>query len=512
MLENQMFTLRFQGEVPADEIDVDLTAVFEHEDGERTLVKGFYAGEGRYEVRFLPQRTGKYRYKVSGLFTREGEEVCEASELRGVIHADGTAFRDAHGRYFHPFGTTVYALVHQEEALVDTTMKTLKAAPFNKVRLCVFPKYMDYNRSDPPMYPYAFKDGKPDVSRPDFAFWKMLERRLMEFNDMGIEADLILFHPYDKWGFSHMAKEDCFRYLDYALRRLCAFPNIWWSLANEYDVVFSYAGMFPEFAAYVAEHDPYSHLLSNHQMLSPWDFSEPHTTHVCLQTKDVVHTAHLMATYHKPVLYDEVQYEGNLPWDWGSITPELLVERFWRACASGAYCTHGETFADPEKGEDQVLWWGKGGELHGKSPARIAYLRKLIESLPGKLEPLTNELFFPNEATLEGCRKDAKAGKYSPWMTAIITHTLTKEGLLFLKAMPERNFGHIGEDVYLYYLADQCAAVFDITLPENKQYRVTVIDTWEMTETAAFESASGKVRVPLPGKTGMAILARKISS
>ena len=33
-----------------------------------------------------------------------------------------------------------------------------------------------------------------------------------------------------------MPQADNFRYLDYLLRRLSAMPEIWWSLANEYDL------------------------------------------------------------------------------------------------------------------------------------------------------------------------------------------------------------------------------------------------------------------------------------
>lgn len=55
----------------------------------------------------------------------------------------------------------------------------------------------------------------------------------------GCEADLILFHPYDKgyWGFDSMPMEVNLRYLQYLQARLSSFHNVWWSLANEYDLV-----------------------------------------------------------------------------------------------------------------------------------------------------------------------------------------------------------------------------------------------------------------------------------
>ena len=73
-----------------------------------------------------------------------------------------------------------------------------------------------------------------------------------------------------------------------------------------------------------------------------------------------------------------------------------MTRNFWHTTVQGGYCTHGETFLpgtqEGEKatrtGEKDVVWWAKGGRLNGESPARIAFLREIIESLPGPLEPM----------------------------------------------------------------------------------------------------------------------------
>ena len=67
--------------------------------------------------------------------------------------------------------------------------------------------------------------------------------------------------------------------------------------------------------------------------------------------------------------------------------------------------------------------------------------------------------------------------------------------------------GHCGEQAYLTYLDDQCAAAFDLTLPENRSYRVEVLDTWNMERNTVLRGASGQVRIGLPGKPWMAVLA-----
>ena len=60
-----------------------------------------------------------------------------------------THFRYADGTWFYPFGTTVYAFSHQEDERVAETFETLAEAPFNKIRMCVFPKHYDYNHNEP---------------------------------------------------------------------------------------------------------------------------------------------------------------------------------------------------------------------------------------------------------------------------------------------------------------------------------------------------------------------------
>lgn len=215
MKQYETFELRFGGETLPDAwAQIDLTATFSCAQ-ESLTVKGFYDGEsdgrGVYVVRFLPQYAGVYRYQVRGAVTAEGEIVCEASspEAHGIVRAVGTHFAFADGAPYIPFGTTVYALISQDDALVEQTLQSLAAAPFNKLRLCVFPKDYDYNHNEPPLYAFARReDGSWDTSRPSIAFYQRLERILRRIAALGIQLDLILFHPYDRWGFAAMPQAE----------------------------------------------------------------------------------------------------------------------------------------------------------------------------------------------------------------------------------------------------------------------------------------------------------------
>jgi len=83
----------------------------------------------------------------------------------------------------------------------EQTLATLRKASFNKLRVCVFPKHYPWNKNEPPLYPFERDEaGAHDFTRFNPAFFQHFEKRVGELCDMGIEADIIIFHPYDRWG------------------------------------------------------------------------------------------------------------------------------------------------------------------------------------------------------------------------------------------------------------------------------------------------------------------------
>ena len=122
-------------------------------------------------------------------------------------------FAYADGTPHFSVGTTCYVWNHQGDALEAQTLETLKHAPFNKMRMCVFPKDYLFNKNEPEFYPFE-RDaaGGWDWTRFDPAYFRHLERRVADLLALGIEADIILFHPYDRWGFATMDAETDDRY------------------------------------------------------------------------------------------------------------------------------------------------------------------------------------------------------------------------------------------------------------------------------------------------------------
>jgi len=536
---NEMIEIAFQGEEPqGSKVKVDVKAEITGPEGTK-VIKGFYAGENTFKVRFLPETEGTYQYKVTGLVSGEGSmEVLPADEKHcGIVRAEGTHLVYKNGKAFYGFGTTVYALAHQSEELMDETMETLSHAPFNKVRMCLFPKHYNYNHNEPAHYAFSFKKGVEnpvfdvncnkgsetkaenliwDVDCPCFTFWDAFEYRLNQLFEMGIQVDLILFHPYDRWGFSTMPREDNLTYLDYLLRRFAAYPNMWWSLCNEYDLCGAKNSEdWESFGTFLAENDPYHHLIGNHNCFAIYDASKPFITHASIQRRKVSRVEEFMKKWGKPVCMDECAYEGNLLESWGNISGMEMTRRFWITTVTGGHCTHGETYLDPKLAysDDAIVWWARGGKLIGESPKRIAFLREIVESFPGPIEPMPSGLCAmlsrPREEIIE--KKELVPADNKAFFDAILQMD-DMERIRFADSEPEFA-GHVGEDVLLYYNDEQCPARRFVNLPTGKSYKIEAIDTWNMTREVIAEGAKGEeprgtyeVLMPAPARPYMALL------
>lgn len=391
--------LTFQGPRSGNPyLEVRLSAKFQGPSGS-VEVPGFYDGEGVYKVRFLPAAPGSYRWSTQSntpeLNGREGSfEVGPARPGRhGPVRAEGVRLLHADGTPHLSFGTTCYAWPHQEPNMREQTLRTLAASPFNKIRFCVFPKSFRYNENEPPLYPF---EGKPmrdwDWNRPNYAFLRHFEECVRKLDELGIQADIILLHPYDRWGFAKMPRDAEARFLRHVVARLAAFPNVWWSMANEYDLMPDrdeayWDGLFQ----LVRDADPFGHLRSVHNCGRWYDHAKPWVTHLSVQSGDVAAGRDLRKKFGKPVVFDEVCYEGDIEEIWGNISAREMVHRFWLGTVCGAYVGHGETYRHPK----DLLWWAKGGELRGESPKRIAFLRRVVEeTAPTGLTPMEDDWMY----------------------------------------------------------------------------------------------------------------------
>ena len=128
--------------------------------GQMETVSGFAAGESHL-LRWMPMRTGIWRYTLrAGDWCETGELECLPAKEgnHGPVQARDMAFIYADGTPFQPFGTTCYAWNHQPEEVQRKTLETLKLTPFNKLRMCVFPKHMIYSENEPELFPFRRRE------------------------------------------------------------------------------------------------------------------------------------------------------------------------------------------------------------------------------------------------------------------------------------------------------------------------------------------------------------------
>jgi hypothetical protein len=156
------------------------------------------------------------------------------------------------------------------------------------------------------------------------------------------------------------------------------------------------------------------------------------------------------------------------------------VHRFWEGTIAGSYVGHGETFLHPE----DILWWSKGGILHGESPMRLAFLRTVLEDSPPEgIEPMDK---------WQDPRLAGRAGRY-----------------------------------YLHYFGNESPTVWRFALPKSGladgiRFTVEVLDTWNCTITPVegvftakrldnytFVDAEERT-VPLSGQPRLALRIKRI--
>ena len=335
--------------------------------------------------------------------------------------------------------------------------------------MCVFPKSYVFNANEPQHYPF---EGTPlhdwDFTRPNPEFFRHFEARVEQLGALGVEADLILFHPYDRWSFAEMSPRDDDRYLRYVTARLGAYANVWWSLANEWDLMWSKElADWERYARVIKEQDPYGHLTSIHNAMEFYDHSRPWVTHCSVQKTDEYRTAENTTEWRqrwrKPIVIDECAYEGDIEWSWGNITGEELVRRFWEGAVRGGYVGHGETYMNA----DDVLWWSKGGALVGSSPERIAFLRRILE--------------------------DASDDAYEPSRDRNLIRAEAADGRCLL-----------------YYFGFTQPRVHTFSVPEDTQYAVDIIDTWNTTIERLAEPRSGTFELDLPARPFIAVRLTRV--
>lgn len=465
-----VFEIQLQGPSAGSPFfEVELSAEFVQGD-KKLKVPGFYDGAGIYRIRFSPDALGKWTYQTSSnheaLAGKSGEFECIAPSANnhGPLQIANTyCLQYADGRPYYAVGTTAYQWTSVKQSIQEQTVASLAASPFNKIRMCVFPKTYKYgNDTEPWQYPFRREDGQNDYSQPNYDFFQNFDKRIQQLLDLGIQADVILFHPYDTdWGYFTMGDEMNDRYVRYMIARISAYRNVWWSLANEWDVpAIKEAIDWERIGTLLQQEDPHQRFRGIHNWYNTedhfYDHNRPWLTHASLQTAQFFNIPRWREKYQKPILFDEMRYEGDVPSGWGNLTAQEMTSYFWMAGLSGSYPTHGETLQNTSDDSTEVRWWAKGGLLMGGSIEPIRYFRELMLKAP--IHEMSPQLIINGDSTNDNNN----------------VHILAKEGAY-----------------YLAYIAD-AAKVISLDLKGDADYQMDIIDTWKMEVVETKKVAAGE--------------------
>jgi hypothetical protein len=297
-------------------------------------VPGFWDGGEVYKIRFSPPTTGEWRYETrsatpelkgkTGAFTVTaafGKNHGPVEVFDTSTSATPTARRITSSA--RPATPGPISRKLQRTDAQDAGRFALQQDPLLRVpqELC-----LQQERAGAVCLPKGRRQVR--LRRPDPAFWRHFEQRILDLQKLGIEADLILWHPYDRWGFADMSDTEDDRYLRYCIARLSAFRNVWWSLANEYDFMTdrppatagtSNGRTGTGSSRFSKRKIRYQRLRGIHN----GSLVRPHQSlgHA-RQPSDLRHErrSRFREQYRKPVVYDECKYEGNIPQGWGNLT------------------------------------------------------------------------------------------------------------------------------------------------------------------------------------------------
>ncbi len=442
--------------------DIQLFATFKKGNISKK-VDGFYDGDGNYKVRFMPNKKGTWTYITKSnskeLSNHKGSFKCIAPSkdnhgpvrVRNQIHF---AYED--GTPFYHIGTTGYGWIHAGDKHANKMLKALKTSPFNKVRMLA----LNWGEMKESFFMIDPKT-KKETNRFNPKYFQNLEMRVGQLQELGIEADIILFLylPLKKGEYA----------LKYFMSRIACFRNVWWCMANEYDFIKSikmkqWDAMFK----IVRKYDPYNHLRAIHNGENDrfYDHNKPWVTHLAVQYQNFLPPVYeWIKKYKKPVALDEIGYEGDCGLFWGYLSGKEMVERCWTGYTQGGYPGHGDNFVKSRgaSAKNRKLWVGE-------SISRLAFMKKIMDQGPESgIDPIN-----------------------IGWNNY--------------------NCAGIKNEYYIYYFGRSQPAVRHVKLPNKYKYKIDIIDTWNMTITPGKltkGSIKGYQKIKLPTKPYTAIRIRR---
>ncbi|NDP21026.1 MAG: DUF5060 domain-containing protein [Paludibacter sp.] len=391
-----------------DNPNLDFWVTFTHESGSPSYkIWGFYDGNGTggnsgsvFKVRFCPSKTGKWIlqdvYSTATLLNnqKEGDYVtATASSHHGFWAVEtstggGRWYKRNDGTHQFVIGNTHYDFLWKRDAAGITSDVNGNANYYKKLR-CMIDGSEGYNGAPPAgTYPnVGFYNSKADVA---------IKAALIK----DLIMDLILY--------KRLYLDNGEAYVKYIAARYGSYPNVWFCLANEWDIKDPLTStqaiaMGQQLRKYI----PYGNPLSIHPNSGTGWNTALNTTPAWndhkiaqLKTKDLSDAAaNTILNYNRtpigmPSINDENGYEGA-----GDVyTKEDVIEGVLGSFSGGGF---GSTAYKPAKGTGQYY----NGNFNATEHSASAYLKWLADAINAniefwKLQPVVNSSsIFPAAST-----------------------------------------------------------------------------------------------------------------
>ncbi|MFC1563066.1 DUF5060 domain-containing protein, partial [candidate division KSB1 bacterium] len=402
-------------DMPAEE--VDFWVRFQHESGTPTCkIHGFWDGDGSggtmgkiFKIRFCP--TSKGKWYLSEVFSnrpellnqKEGDYITAAhSSHKGfwIVDTDSPGsrwYKRTDGSHQYIFGNTHYTFISERSdkgpngSDIASDVKA-NAEYFTKLRFGIHGgRY--FNPLDKPFFNNS---GQPTDNgnysyRPNPKwFYERVDLAVQTAYERDIIADLIINGPDTEDSRSILkASEnggDAAPFLKYIAARYGSYPNVWICLSNEWNIKtpkYS-ASQIKTFGNVISEFLPYPTPLSVHSNKGDWNIelnTEPSwNDHVIIQYKlkdlsksaDAIDISHSLVGGNKPVINDELAYEG----EGDGWSEQDVLESHLGAFLGGGYGTTGYKPVN-KKGS---YFWGSFNAFEHKAADNLLWLREKIDS------------------------------------------------------------------------------------------------------------------------------------
>lgn len=243
----------------ANPLDVELGAIFRHENGKTMRVPGFWNGNNDWVIRISPSLEGKWTYTT-------WSSVTALSGLTGQLTVLPNQKSDRHGpvriaknnqqRFEYEDGTVYFPLAYEIDWLfaldaenktdVPRTRQIVKVMAenhFNKAIMNVYaydagwgerdkidPKF---NFAKPGVFPFGGTNESPDHSTLNIEFFKHFDRVMNVLHDHEIVSHLMIYVWNKKVNWPKPGSEADNRYFDYVVKRYQAYPNLLWDISKE---------------------------------------------------------------------------------------------------------------------------------------------------------------------------------------------------------------------------------------------------------------------------------------